>query len=266
MKSLGLLLLAISMTLAIAMQSPEPASADFDCGDFSTQAEAQDYLEPGDPYGLDADSDGIACESNPCPCGSGSAGGDGGSGGGHAEPAAPPPYHLKKSAARRAAQRIVRRFVAQSPAVDSALFGPCLRQAERSVDCLATATGETTMHSTSCQLRVAVRAVDRRPRAQLEKTECQTKSTAQLTAAQAKQAMLRRAREFTENSLEITELERRTHRTFVGWTEWTEYAIHAPRAFCFAEIEVELVPPEELRVSVLDSACKSVLQAAGGNG
>lgn len=261
MKPLGLALLAIAMVAA--MQSPESASADYDCGDFSTQAEAQEYLLPGDPDGLDADSDGIACESNPCPCTTSSAGSGAG---GDAEPASPPPYHLKKSVARRAAKRVVRRFVAQSPAVDSALFGPCLRQAERRVDCLATATGETTMQSTNCQLRVAVRAVDRRPRAQLEKTKCQTQSTAQLTAALAKRAMLRKAREFTENSLYITELERRTHRTFVGRTEWTEYAIHAPRAFCFAEIEVELVPPEELRVSVLESACESVPQSVRGNG
>ena len=46
-----------------------PAQAiDYDCADFATQAEAQEYLLPGDPYGLDADNDGIACESLPCPC------------------------------------------------------------------------------------------------------------------------------------------------------------------------------------------------------
>jgi len=51
-----------------------PASAthagDLDCGDFSTQSAAQYHMNnhPGDPDGLDGDSDGIACESNPCPC------------------------------------------------------------------------------------------------------------------------------------------------------------------------------------------------------
>ncbi len=40
---------------------------DLDCSDFSSQAEAQATLEndPSDPHGLDADSDGIACEWNP---------------------------------------------------------------------------------------------------------------------------------------------------------------------------------------------------------
>lgn len=38
---------------------------DYDCADFSSQSAAQSYLLPGDPYGLDGDGDGIACESLP---------------------------------------------------------------------------------------------------------------------------------------------------------------------------------------------------------
>jgi hypothetical protein len=38
---------------------------DYDCSDFATQEEAQEYLLPGDPYNLDADNDGIACEDLP---------------------------------------------------------------------------------------------------------------------------------------------------------------------------------------------------------
>lgn len=43
---------------------------DYDCSDFSTQDEAQEFFEseggPGDDYhNLDRDSDGIACESLP---------------------------------------------------------------------------------------------------------------------------------------------------------------------------------------------------------
>ncbi len=44
---------------------------DKDCSDFPNQAAAQHYLDthgPGDPAGLDEDGDGVACESNPCPC------------------------------------------------------------------------------------------------------------------------------------------------------------------------------------------------------
>jgi len=39
------------------------ASSDYDCSDFNSQKEAQKYLLPGDPYGLDGDGDGKACES-----------------------------------------------------------------------------------------------------------------------------------------------------------------------------------------------------------
>jgi hypothetical protein len=41
------------------------ADGDCDCSDFSSQAQAQQYLLPGDPYRLDGDRDGIACESLP---------------------------------------------------------------------------------------------------------------------------------------------------------------------------------------------------------
>lgn len=42
-------------------------SSEFNCSDFSTQPEAQQFYEANDPeddpYVLDADSDGVACES-----------------------------------------------------------------------------------------------------------------------------------------------------------------------------------------------------------
>ena len=42
-------------------------SRDLDCSDFSTQAEAQAVLDadPSDPHGLDAEGDGVPCESLP---------------------------------------------------------------------------------------------------------------------------------------------------------------------------------------------------------
>jgi hypothetical protein len=41
----------------------------YNCGDFASQAQAQAVLraDPRDPNGLDADNDGIACESNRSP-------------------------------------------------------------------------------------------------------------------------------------------------------------------------------------------------------
>lgn len=46
----------------------EPITGDWDCSDFKTQKEAQRFFEahqPGDPYRLDRDHDGIACEQLP---------------------------------------------------------------------------------------------------------------------------------------------------------------------------------------------------------
>jgi hypothetical protein len=52
-----------------ALDEPKPAEAQsvqegdlYDCKDFATSAEAQAQLLPGDPYGLDADNDGTACD------------------------------------------------------------------------------------------------------------------------------------------------------------------------------------------------------------
>jgi endonuclease YncB( thermonuclease family) len=72
---ISLALVAVAVVLALAPSaSAVPASpADRDCADFSTQAAAQEYFlalgGPGsDPDRLDGDGDGIACETNPCPC------------------------------------------------------------------------------------------------------------------------------------------------------------------------------------------------------
>jgi hypothetical protein len=46
-------------------------SSAYNCSNFATQSAAQYYLElyPSDPSRLDADHDGVPCESNKCPCG-----------------------------------------------------------------------------------------------------------------------------------------------------------------------------------------------------
>lgn len=51
-----------------------PASDNRNCTDYSTQQAAQldfNQYRPEDPYRLDADNDGIACDTNRCPCYSG---------------------------------------------------------------------------------------------------------------------------------------------------------------------------------------------------
>jgi hypothetical protein len=61
-------LLAVFMLLLLTV----PACAqfrDYDCADFSSQAESQQAYDqyPGDPSNLDTDGDGVACESTPEP-------------------------------------------------------------------------------------------------------------------------------------------------------------------------------------------------------
>ncbi len=56
-------------TLAIAAP-PAALAQDVDCPQFGTQEEAQDFFEgeggpASDPYGLDSDGDGVACEDLP---------------------------------------------------------------------------------------------------------------------------------------------------------------------------------------------------------
>jgi endonuclease YncB( thermonuclease family) len=67
--SLALLMGAVVGLTAVGAS----AATDMDCTDFSTQASAQSFfLAAGGPYSdphfLDSDGDGVACESNPCPC------------------------------------------------------------------------------------------------------------------------------------------------------------------------------------------------------
>lgn len=67
-------MLVVAMTASVALAQPQrgPSGADgsYNCADFDTQAQAQQFFRdagPGDPNGLDADSDGIACEHLPPP-------------------------------------------------------------------------------------------------------------------------------------------------------------------------------------------------------
>lgn len=69
------LFLSICLALGgLVVLGATPAhAADKDCPDFANQAQAQDYfIKKGgpkyDPDRLDADNDGIACDSLPCPC------------------------------------------------------------------------------------------------------------------------------------------------------------------------------------------------------
>jgi hypothetical protein len=166
--------LLLGLTLAataVVAPAPDPAAArDYDCANFSTQAEAQEYLLPGDPYRLDGDGHGVACEDLPCPCSYASPGSP------PPEEATPPPppYHLSRAAARRAARAEVREFVGRNFQVSRGSVGHCRRFSERRVDCRGVARGRTAKARTTCRLRIVVRAVNRQPRARLAAVRCRT--------------------------------------------------------------------------------------------
>lgn len=263
MKVLVSLLLLVVAIMAVDA-SPASAATDYDCADFANQAEAEEYLLPGDPYNLDADNDGIACEDLPCPCSYEEGGGSGGGGGGGpTEPPPPPPYHLKKAVARRAALQIVRRFARGRPRMDRAGVGICERRGERRVVCFGTAEGETATSRTLCHLRVIVRAVNRHPEATLARARCATRSTAMLTAARAARALRARGAELAGKRVGLGYLERQSRTSFFGTAEWTQRAVGAPasKEECFALMEAALANADRVHVVVIESGCEPPVAA-----
>ncbi|HEX5989187.1 MAG TPA: excalibur calcium-binding domain-containing protein [Solirubrobacterales bacterium] len=255
-----LIALTLVATASLAL-APSPAAArDYDCADFDTQAEAQEYLLAGDPYRLDADNDGIACEDLPCPCSYGAPSEGGGGGNETAEPPPPPPYHLTKAAARRASRAIVAKFVRRSPRVTAGAVGACRRLAERRVDCQATARGRTGTAKTTCRLRVAVRAVDRRPKARLASVDCRTRDTVKLKARDAADAIRARGTELAGKRVGLGFLERRSRTSFLGTVEWTKTSSSTPvtKEECFALIEAALTSSGQVRAALIETGCEAV--------
>ncbi len=155
-----LMAIALLTALAAFAKAPTPAAArDYDCADFANQAEAEEYLLPGDPYRLDADHDGVACEDLPCPCSSS----PGGQSEAEPEPHRPPPYVLKTSTARRLSKQRVRSIVNASPRLETMAFQGCNRHSDQQIDCRLTARGRTETRRTGCHFKVAVAVRDRHP-------------------------------------------------------------------------------------------------------
>jgi len=173
MKTGTILALALGLaTLAIGIQAPTAAMAvDYDCADFATQAEAQEYLLPGDPYRLDGDSDGVACEDNPCPCSHETPAGEGPSD----EGTTAAPYRLTKSQAKRVSKRLVRKVVRRSRRLDSSRLRGCKRRAERRFDCHLVARGRIASVRTTCRFEVAVKAPNRHPSGRIASRRCTTR-------------------------------------------------------------------------------------------
>jgi excalibur calcium-binding domain-containing protein len=253
---LGGLVLGLAVALIALSALPSTAAArDYDCADFNNQAEAEEYLLPGDPYNLDGDNDGVACEDLPCPCSYEEGSNESGGGGG--EPAKPPPYHLPKAAARNAARAVLRRFVQRNRSVSNGSLGACHRLAERRIDCDGVARGHTVATHTTCRVRISVRAVNRHPRARLASTRCQTRSTAKLTARAAARAIRFRGNELAGKRVALVFLERRSRVSFLGTVEWTRPGPSpSGREECFALIEAAMNSARQVQTMIVETNCE----------
>jgi Excalibur calcium-binding domain len=156
---IGLVLGAAVAVFLIGLTAPGASAAqrrDYDCADFANQAEAEEYLLPGDPYNLDADSDGIACEDLPCPC-SYTPGGGGEESKPAAEPPPPPPKppKLNKAVARSTALSKARRFNLRNRLISLVSFEGCHRTSRSKIHCAFHGRGQTNRVRSSCEIRVA---------------------------------------------------------------------------------------------------------------
>lgn len=248
------LLLALSLSLVSTPLAFGAAPArDYDCADFMNQAEAEEHLLPGDPYNLDGDNDGIACEDLPCPCSSTPPEGEEEP---PETPKPPPPYHLKMSTAKHLALQVASKFARRNPNVSTTELGRCHRRDERRIGCSATAHGEIRTSRTTCNLWIGVRAIDRNPQATLTTNQCHTYSLVILTAARAAEAFRAHGAGLAHKPVALGLLERRTRVSFLGTAEWTQPGGSEPTPEeCFALMEAKLKPDNEVRVTVIETDC-----------
>lgn len=214
-------------------------ATDYDCSDFATQEEAQEYLEPGDPYGLDADNDGIACEDLPS-----GGGGGGGSGSGSSEPPPPPePPKLKKAVAKRVARAKALHFDRLHRQVAGVAFNGCSRQSKYRIDCRFQTDGRTSDLETRCTLRVIVRGEGIFASAKL-RPYCQRDRILSFERAEAE--MEAEADYIAEKPAHLFGLRRQSRTVIVGEATWTQKKTVRER--CSVELAAVLLNSDVVEV------------------
>jgi hypothetical protein len=200
-------------TALLLVPAGSASAVDYDCSDFATQEEAQEYLLPGDPYGLDGDNDGVACEDLP------SGGGGGGGGGGSSEPAPPPePPKLRKGAAKRAAKSKAHRYDRLHAQVNGIVFHGCSRRSKYKVACSFYVDGRSPNSETRCNLRVVVHGEGSLTSAKLH-AHCRRKLI--LSFQRAKEVMEPEAERIAEKPVRLLGLVRQSRTSIVGEAVWT---------------------------------------------
>jgi Excalibur calcium-binding domain len=244
---LPVVLAALAGVLLMTPPPPQATAVDFDCGDFRDQATAQEYLRSGDPYFLDVDGDGIACEGLPCPCAKKSA-----------EPGkSSSPRHLAKVDARRAANKLAWEVARSSEDGTTAGFGGCQRRAPHRIDCLAITRRKKGTTRTVCNLRIVVRATTGNPHAGLLSSKCHTRNFLIWTEAAALVALNAEMAEIVGQPVQVTGIERASGVSFRARAEWTRPAATAAARNCSALLMAELIaPPDMVMVSILFTDCR----------
>jgi hypothetical protein len=260
-KWLGVFLIlgaALAACLAGASGAAAAQHRDYDCADFATQAEAEEYLLPGDPYNLDGDDDGIACEDNPCPC-SYTAGGGGGGGGGNttveapAPPPAPPkPPKLNKAVARSAALAKARRYNRRNRLISLVSFEGCHRTSRQKVHCTFHGRGRTKTRSSSCEIRVVVTGEGSRAHAKLRAT-CRSERLLYLTFARAVPAIRLAGEEVARRGVAIAVTERINDLEIEASLDWDRTT--KLKEECVARFIARLNSFDELLVSNEPPVC-----------
>jgi hypothetical protein len=244
--------LALGVSAGAIVAFPSSALADYDCADFATQEEAQEYLLPGDPYNLDADGDGIACEDLP------SGGGGRGGGGGSAEPAPPPPPpKLSKAAARAAAKHKARKYARRSASIDLISFEGCSRRSAYRVDCRFFGHAETLTSETSCGIRYVVRGEGHEASAKLRGARCHSRQTLYLSYRRARNAMQEAADEIASKAARLTLIERLSRTSVSAYAEWSQVTATGTKQQCSLELRATALPSGRVGVNAFGRECEA---------
>lgn len=250
MRRIRFSILLSSAISALLLLVPTGASAiDYDCADFASQEEAQEYLLPGDPYGLDGDDDGVACEDLP-------GGGGGGGGGGSTLPPPPAPPKLDKGVARAAALDAMAAVVRDSSRLDRATFRGCGRRGRQHVNCRFLARGETSTRRLTCRFKVSVEGTNESHRTAVKRLACRSEPRLILRYARAKAAIRSAIADVAGKPVPV-EVNRAGQAKFWGWAEWTRR--EGPpntRESCYLEATAELLPSGSLRTETRSLDCE----------
>jgi hypothetical protein len=227
-------------------------ASDYDCADFANQAEAEEYLLPGDPYNLDADSDGIACEDLPCPCSYSP--GDGGGAPVQPEPAPPPePPKLKASAAQSAAGAKSRRYARGKGLVDGLRSEGCRRKSRYRIDCRFRAAGSSGGRLTTCLGRVVVKGQGSVVSSARIHSRCRSELI--LSPARARAAIRLQADSIAAKPVGLEGLERRSRVRFAALAFWTRSEPGRTSEECTVEMLAYMYPDGEISVTHRPVSC-----------